>query len=159
MTTTTTITNEQLSAIVSVAVTSAMQAMGIVIEPAPAPRVKSAKKQTPKRAAKLTAKPKPKRAKGEVRHIEVKANVKGMATRAIGKAKAAHGMEFKLETMESYCVTKAGECHWAWLRNTDGKLNHDNGPTVAATMGANYKYSPRRNAIRREYDYDIRKNH
>ena len=133
-------------------------AQGAVAPEKPAPRVKSAQKPKAK-PAKMTATPKPKRAKGEVRRIEIRANVRRMATLAIGKAKNAHNIDFELETSESYCVTKAGECHWAWMRCTDGKLNHDNGPIVAKSMGAGWEYSPRRNAIRRVYDYDIRKNH
>lgn len=124
----------------------------------PAPRAKSAQKPAEK-PAKMTAKPKPKRAKGEARHIEVQSHIKGMATRAINKARKAHGIAFALETKESYCVTKKGECHWAWLRCTDGKLNHDNGEAVAESMGEGWVYSPARNAIRRVYDHDIRKNH
>lgn len=127
--------------------------------PEPAkPRVKSARKSEARKAIDKTN-AKPKRAKGEARHIEVQSNIKGMATRAINKAKKAHGIAFKLETLESYCVTKKGECHWAWLRCTDGKLNHDNGEAIAASMGDEWAYSPRRNAIVRKYDHDIRKNH
>ena len=160
-TATTSITAEQLSAIVNAAVVAALQAM----ESAETPREEKPAKPRKEsvrgsNARKAIDKPKTTRKNHAVKpRIEVQSNIKGAATRAINKAKKAHNVAFALETLESYCVTKKGECKWAWLRCTDGKLNHENGEAIAASMGDEWEYSPRRNAIVRKYDHDIRKNH
>lgn len=93
--------------------------------------------------------------KGEKSHIKIRANVVRMAETAKDKA-AKMGVTLKLETLESYNVTKDGDCNWAWLRCTNDKLSHDNGKAIADKLPKGWNYSPRRNAIYRKYEYNIR---
>lgn len=97
------------------------------------------------------------KAKNEPKQLDIKPKFERMAERAIANAHDAHGIELKLEVSERYNKGKDDSFNWLWLRCTDGKLNRDNGKDVAKSMPKGWIYSPRRNAIRRDVNEDIRK--